>query len=230
MELSLSHPELLTIADKELGRSFFGGAQEWYSTEWSRRAGCGPTCASNILTYLSLTRPALLPLYGYESMGRADFSRHMEDVYPYLTPGSAGLNRVELFSDGVAAFARERGILLEPHVLALPGRMTRGRPAVSRLAEFIKAGLMSDCPVGFLNLHRGREKNLQSWHWVTIVAAELEDDRLLATVSDEGRRLQLDLRLWYLTTPMRGALAYFTEGLAPSADSDAEDAKNEKTP
>jgi len=218
MELSISHPELLTIADEGPGRSFFGGAQEWYSTEWSRRAGCGPTCASNILAYLSLTRPALLPLYGYESMGRADFSRHMEDVYPHLTPGSAGLNRVELFSDGVAAYAMERGILLEPHALTLPGRMARGRPAISRLAEFIEAGLTSDCPVGFLNLHRGREKNLQSWHWVTIVAAELEDDRLLVTVSDEGRQLQLDLRLWYQTTPMRGALAYFAERPAPHSE------------
>ncbi|WP_369283802.1 hypothetical protein [Oscillibacter sp. GMB15532] len=230
MELSISHPALLTISDEEPGRSFFGGAQEWYSTEWSRRAGCGPTCASNILAYLSLTRPALLPLYGHGSMGRADFSRHMEDVYPHLTPGSAGLNRVEMFSDGVAAYAWERGILLEPHALSLPGRITRGRPAVSRLAEFIKAGLMSDCPVGFLNLHRGKEKNLQSWHWVTIVAAEFGEDQLLVTVSDEGRLLQLDLRLWYLTTPMRGALAYFTEGPASAAQLATESAENQKTP
>ncbi len=224
MELSISHPELMTITDKAPDCSFFGGAQEWYSTEWSRRAGCGPTCASNILAYLALTRPALLPLYGYESMGRSDFSRHMEDVYPHLTPGSAGLNRVELFAEGAVAYAQERGILLTPHVLSLPGRMTWGRPAVSQLAEFIKDGLTSDCPVGFLNLHRGREKKLQSWHWVTIVAAELGEDKLLVTVSDEGQQIQLDLRLWYLTTPMRGALAYFTEGSASPVklDFDAE--------
>ncbi len=230
MELSISHPALLSIADKDPGRSFFGGAQEWYSTDWSRRAGCGPTCASNILAYLSLTHPALLPLYGYESMGRVDFSRHMEDVYPHLTPGRAGLNRVELFSDGVVAYAAERGIMLESHTLALPGRMTRGRPAVSQLAEFIKAGLMSDCPVGFLNLHRGREKNLQSWHWVTIVAAEFEEDRLLVTVSDEGQQIKLDMRLWYLTTPMRGALAYFSENPASCQQVDAGNPKDGKTP
>ena len=230
MELSISHPTLLAISDEDPGCSFFGGAQEWYSTEWSRRAGCGPTCASNILAYLALTRPALLPLYGYEGMGRADFARHMEDVYPHLTPGSAGLNRVELFSDGVVAYAGERGILLEPHVLALPGRMTWGRPSVSRLAEFIKAGLTSDCPVGFLNLHQGKEKNLQSWHWVTIVGAELGEDKLLVTVSDEGRQIELDLRLWYQTTPMRGALAYFTETSATAPQLDTGNAKDAKAP
>ena len=215
MEFSVSHPALLTVTDGA-ERPFFGGAQGWYSTDWSRRAGCGPTCASNILAYLALTRPALSSLYGHPNRNRSDFSRHMEEVYPFLTPGSMGLNRVELFSEGVVEFARDRGALLEPHVFKVSGRTTRSRPGVSALADFVKAGLAADCPVGFLNLSRGREKNLQSWHWVTVAAADIDENRLLVTVSDEGRQLRLDLRLWYLTTPMRGGLAYFTEPSPPA--------------
>lgn len=220
MEISISRPDLLMIADGETTHPSFGGNQSWYSSEWSRKAGCGPTCAANILAYLSLSRPELLPLYGHEKMDRSDFSKHMEEVYEFVTPGSMGLNRVELFSDGVAGFARDRGILLEPHVFRVSCHMTKDRPNVSELMEFVKDGLASNSPVGFLNLSRGKVKNLQSWHWITIAAADIDRDRMIVTVSDEGQQLSLDLRLWYLTTRMRGGLAYFTypSPSAPQAD------------
>ncbi|MCI1955086.1 MAG: hypothetical protein LKJ21_01775 [Oscillospiraceae bacterium] len=210
MVISISRPDLLTIADEETARSFFGGAQDWYSAEWSRRAGCGPTCAANILAYLAFSRPGLSSLYRPETRNRPDFVRHMEEVYRFVTPGSMGLNRVEMFSDGVAAFARSRGVSLHPHVFRVPGNRAKDRPDVSALAEFIRAGLACDCPLGFLNLTRGRVKNLQGWHWLTVTAAEIGKDNIFVRASDEGRPIRLDLRLWYLTTRMSGGLAYFT--------------------
>lgn len=210
MVISISRPDLLTIADEKTDRSFFGGIQDWYSTEWSRRAGCGPTCAANLLAYLAFSRPELRPLYRYEKMNLSDFAQHMEEVYRFVTPGNMGLNRVEMFSDGVAGFAGSRGILLHPHAFRVLGNMAKGRPDVSALMEFVRAGLASDCPVGFLNLTKGRVKNLQSWHWVTVTAADMENSSIIVSASDEGRQISLDLRLWYLTTRMSGGLAYFT--------------------
>jgi hypothetical protein len=61
-----------------------------------------------------------------------------------------------------------------------------------------------------LTLSRGHVKNLQNWHWITVVAAELDENRLMADASDEGRQVRFDLRLWYLSTLLGGGLVYFS--------------------
>ena len=77
MFISVAHPEFLKITDLQTNQSFLGGAQEWYSSEWGRRAGCGPTCAANLSAYLALTRPELRALYHGKDMDRVEFLRHM---------------------------------------------------------------------------------------------------------------------------------------------------------
>ncbi len=211
MLVSIARPELLAIADEKADRTYFGGFQNWYADEWHRRAGCGPTCAANILAYLALSRPALRALYSHETMDIQSFARHMEDVYGFVTPGNMGLNRIEMFLEGVAAFAKSRGVSLTPHVFGV-SRMRGKRPPAPEFEAFAMAGLKSDCPLGFLNLASGREKSLQGWHWVSVVAADLREDGLIAQASDEGERIHFDLRLWYRTTSLGGGLVYFTAG------------------
>ena len=210
MTVSIMRPEALTIVDEKTGKAFFGGFQEWYQSEWHQRAGCGPTCAANILSYLALTRPELNDLYRYETMNLSGFAQHMEEVYQFVTPGSMGLNRVEMFTDGVVNFAASRGVTLTPHVFDVPGNMAKNRPPVPNLTAFVKAGLEADCPLGFLNLTKGKVKNIQGWHWITITKADFSDTGITAYASDEGKEISFDLKLWYLSTRMRGGLVYFT--------------------
>jgi hypothetical protein len=211
MTYSVSRPEILTIAEEESGRSFFGGDQEWYLDEWHKRAGCGPTCAANVTAYLAMTRPALRKLYAGEDMSKGAFSAHMEEVYQFVTPGNMGLNRVEMYTSGVEIFAASRGLSLKAHAFVVHGFMSRDRAPAAALAEFVRAGIESDCPLAFLNLTKGRVKNIQAWHWITIVRAEVENARLMACASDEGNEICFDLGLWYLSTRMHGGLVYFTE-------------------
>ena len=210
MDITIAHPELLNITDEITSQVFFGGDQGWYAEESARRAGCGPTSAATILAYLALTRPKLRDLYGAETMSVTAFTRHMEDLYKFVTPRNMGLNRTELFAEGTAAFASSRGISLLPHVFGVVSNMVRNRASTDELANFVRAGLASDCPVGFLNLTRGRVSNLHSWHWITITAAQIGEGSLMAEASDEGQRMHFDLRLWYLSTRLRGGLVYFT--------------------
>lgn len=209
MLVSIFDPTLLTVTDAQTQCSFFGGDQAWYTEEWWQQAGCGPTCAANLTAYLALTRPHLRALYSGSGMDRDGFTRHMEEIYPYVQPGPMGLNRVERFTEGVTAFAADRGVALRPHVFAVAGNRDRNRPPVSALADFVREGLAADCPIGFLNLSHGRVKNLQSWHWVSLASADIEADALTAYASDEGVRRAFDLKLWYLSTRMRGGLVYF---------------------
>lgn len=210
MNLSISRPELFDIIDEETADMSFGGNQDWYATEWSRRAGCGPTSAANVLAYLAFTRPALRGLYGYDYINRSAFAQHMDDVYAFVTPGNMGLNRTEMYTDGAISFAHSRGVSLTPHVFGAVSNILRNRPPADALAEFVQAGLNADCPIGFLNLTKGRVRNLQSWHWITITAAQIAGNTLIADSSDEGLPRRFDLRLWYLSTRLPGGLVYFT--------------------
>lgn len=210
MIVSVLHPEVLTITEEESQHTTFGGDQEWYRDEWHRQAGCGPTSAANVTAYLALTRPELRGLYAGEDMRKGPFSAHMEDVYQFVTPGSMGLNRVEMYTRGVEEFARSRGISLKAHAFEVCGNMCKGRQTAREMAEFVREGLASDCPVAFLNLTKGRVRNLQSWHWITITSADIGEASLTACASDEGSERCFDLRLWYLSTRMRGGLVYFT--------------------
>ena len=211
MTVSIARPDALNISAQDGSRVFFGADQEWYADEWHRRAGCGPTCAANVTAYLAFTRPSLRGLYAGEDMRWSDFTAHMETMYRFVTPGNMGLNRVEMFTDGVDAFARDRKLSLTAHTFEVHGNMCRDRASVEELAAFVQAGLAADCPIAFLNLTKGRVKNIQAWHWITITSAELDENRLIARASDEGNEITFDLRLWYLSTRMRGGLIYFTE-------------------
>jgi len=210
MDISLSRLELFDILDERTSKTSFGGNQEWYSTEWSRRAGCGPTSAANTLAYLALIRPELQALYSFATRSRSNFTLHMEDVYRFVTPATMGLNRTEMYTEGVQSFAHSRGISLTPHVFGVTCNMARDRAPVTALSEFVMKGIDADCPIGFLNLTKGRVKNLQSWHWITITAAQIQDNSLIADASDEGLHRRFDLGLWYISTRLPGGLVYFT--------------------
>jgi len=49
----------------------------------------------------------------------------MDDVYKHVTPGNMGLNRTEMFTDGVISFARSRDLALTPHVFYVQSNVLR---------------------------------------------------------------------------------------------------------
>jgi hypothetical protein len=71
--------------------------------------------------------------------------------------------------------------------------------------------LDNDVPVAFLNLCNGEEKNLDKWHWVTIISIEFDDDKCSSAVEilDEGMVKKIDIPLWYRTTTLGGGLVSF---------------------
>lgn len=197
---SLSRPELLDIRGPE-GEVTRGADQDWYPDPWQRRAGCGPTAASVIFSYLARTHPGLEALCPRDAACREEFLALMCRVWEYVTPISHGLNRPELMVDGMAAYAGSVGLDLSPALFAVPAARTKRLP-YEQAAAFVAASLERDCPVAFLNLHNGLEKRLDWWHWVTITA--LDGDNV--TILDSGAELEIDLRLWYQTSKKRGGL------------------------
>ena len=141
--LSLSHPQAMDIRREDGGRSH-GADQDWYSLPWRQRAGCGPTTASVQMAYLAAQRPSLAALCPLEGREQGTFVGYMDQVWEYVTPGDHGLNRVEMYTGGVARFCEARGVKLVPRALEVPAG--EGRPGFDRCAAFIRAGLASTAP------------------------------------------------------------------------------------
>lgn len=205
MSHSLTRPEVLTLIGPG-GETYRGGDQEWYPDLWQRRAGCGPTTAAALLAYLSQTRPALAPLRPLAGGTRTGFAQYMQALWPYVTPGARGLDKPESLVLGCRSFALSRGCRLEGEILKIP-RRREDRPTPAACRDFLLRALDNDCPVAFLNFSNGSLPNLDSWHWVPLIALTEGEGVLLCTILDEGEEKVIDLALWLETTLLGGALA-----------------------
>ena len=197
------------VIRRQDGTRSHGADQDWYSLPWRQRAGCGPTTASVQMAYLAALRPSLAALCPLEGREQGAFVTYMDKVWEYVTPGSHGLNRVEMYTDGVARFCGERGVRLVPRALEVP--IGEERPGFDRCVSFIRAGLASDCPVAFLNLDNGEVEALDKWHWVLLSALEEGDAGTLVTVVDNGNTFSIDLKMWYDTARDLGGFVWQEE-------------------
>ena len=198
---SIRNRDVFQIYDEAGRKTFYGFDQEWYATRWQRCAGCGPTAASNILYYLRATRG------GRESapLTKSRALSLMEEVYQYVRPTARGIPTAKLLHDDLLDYARAKGIPLRLGLLDVPkDRMLR--PPLGRVLSFVEEALQNDTPVAFLNLHNGTEKNLDSWHWVTIISVEHSGDETAAPteILDEGTIKRIDLAQWFRTTSLGG--------------------------
>ena len=205
MDHTLTRPDrfTLTLPDGTLCR---GADQDWYRDVWQRRAGCGPTAAAMILDYLSCVWPELSGLTVTDARTTEDFLAQMEAVWPYVTPGTMGLDKPESFVLGCRSFALSRGAVLDGRILPIPRRGKGLRPDLDQVRTFLVWALDKDSPVAFLNYSNGDLKNLDSWHWVPLIACRGEGDSLTVTALDGGEEKELDLALWLETSFLGGAL------------------------
>lgn len=203
---AILNPERLTITGPD-GELYRGADQDWFPDFWQQRAGCGPTAAALLVAYLA-QKPGLEALYPGRAMDREHFTGLMCRVWEHVTPGSHGLNKPEKFAEGLASYGAAAGVPLSPVLMELPAAYTK-RPSFAEYAAFLHACLDADCPVAFLNLHNGKEKRLDRWHWVTVIALDGEE----AVILDSGRELSVNLALWRDTSKKRGGFVGFPRGV-----------------
>lgn len=206
-EFCLSNPEYLHITDAK-GNIFLGCEQEWYETLWQRRAGCGPTVASNMMLYLHRKGAINLP---FDVANQAGCLSLMNAMWKHVTPTIKGVNSVRKFADGLHAFAEQYGYNVVCDALLFPKKRSV-RPGFSEVRAFIAEGLEMDCPIGFLNLSNGAVKDLDSWHWVTLVGMVVIEggERACVEYYDGNRTAIIDLRTWCDTTKEYGGFVLFS--------------------
>jgi hypothetical protein len=208
--ISISDLDAFKVLDDYTGMITYGCDQEWFSTEWQRRAGCAPSVASNILIYLDLARP--------DSPRKTPISKGfcaalMEEVWTYVTPTERGMPSTEMFCDDIRSYGEAKGLAIECVSFDIPDDTTM-RPKVDEISIFLEKSLSGDLPVAFLNLCNGMETNLPEWHWVTIVSIKQDapNSHVFILIIDEGTLKTIDLSLWLETTSNGGGFVSVHRG------------------
>lgn len=205
VKVALSDIERFRILDEKTNETFLGSNQEWYSDEFQRHAGCGPSVASNLIQYLLCNKE----LTG-DVASKSNFLALMEEVWCYVTPiEGRGLPSTDLFYRSLLDYSRDKGFhvcrfaILDMHT---PGSTC---PKLSEIITLLENGLYCDLPVAFLCLDSGGETNLEQWHWVTVTALEYEGEQAYVDIIDNGEVKRANLTLWYETTVLGGGFVYF---------------------
>jgi hypothetical protein len=202
-ECRLSNPSFLHLHDEE-GSLYLGADQEWYPLLWQRKAGCGPTTASHLIAYHAKKNPATNLPQVHDKKSMTDL---MECLWRYVTPGIMGTHLVSQFTNGVQRFFSDKHLKVRVGSLHL-SKNKEMRPSIDTILDFLCTHLRKDRPIAFLNLHAGEVKNLDSWHWVTIVGLIQHDaGPAYIEVYDGSKLWIINITLWYETTTRSGGFA-----------------------
>lgn len=206
---SISNPNLFKILDEITNKTHFGYHQECYATEWQRLSGCGPSAATNIISYLNHTSSTLA--LGQSFYNDGNCLSPMEEIWEYVTPTKEGIPNTKMFYEDVLSYTLAKGMDVEYDFCDIPEDRF-DRPKLPKILKFLQGALIKDVPIAFLNLCNGHVKNLEPWHWVTIISLEYAEDGGSAFINilDEGQIKTIDLELWYNTTTLGGGFVYFS--------------------
>lgn len=196
------------ILDELTNKIYFGGNQEWYKKKWRRLSGCGPTVVSNIIYYMNNWNLGLEQ--NDTPFIKNDFIIIMEDVWKYVTPTLGGIPSTSYLMKGIIKYRNAKKLSFELAYLDIPKKKERG-PGFKQILMFLEEALHNNTPVAFLNLNNGEEKQLDPWHWVTIVTLDYEEDGSYASVEilDEGIIKNVNLLNWFKTTTLGGGFVSF---------------------
>lgn len=201
IKIEINNMEYLEIIDEITGDIFYGCNQEWYKNQRQKRAGCGPTVATNIILYANK----------HKGITKGESLEQMEVLWDHVTPTMKGVNTTNIFYEGLLSYTKKIGGKLFYDAIDIPMKK-QIRPSFDKVIDFIAASLKKDIPIAFLNLCNGKEKCLDRWHWVTLTYLEYKEDLSGAKIGifDEGLKKTIDLHLWYNTTTLGGGLVSFS--------------------
>lgn len=193
MKHSIGSEKINKLTIEADGKVFHAPYQFWYPSLRQRMSGCGPVVASNIAAVL-----ADLP---YET--KDDCLWLMTTMWDFVTPGIYGLHHEDMFADGLNAFFDANGLPFACRKLHCP---KKNRLPFADVAAFVSNALDGGCPVAMLNLNPFADKELEPWHWVTLV--DLDDETNVVEVFDQEKHFFLDLKVWYENTRKRCGFVY----------------------
>ena len=151
-------------------------------------------------TAVPAPEPLAVPMDG-PPMEKAGYLEFMKKVYRFMYPRAGGLMSGD-FLEGIDGLASEYGLPIAAERLVAPIAKPK-RPSVPEVAAFVRCAFEADSPVAFLILSSAFVENLDTWHWVTILALDEEAGRV--KIVDNCEVLWADLSAWLDKSIMGGS-------------------------
>ena len=185
----------------EAGRAY-GGSQDWFSSPMMRMGGCAAATACDCAIYFDRNFGTHLYPFNYEPVSKKDYVAFSNIMKPYLRPRMTGIDRLDIFIDGVNAFLAdtgERTLHMSPFANGLPTRKARNVVMKQVDAEF---------PIPYLNLyHVDRNFKFYEWHWFLLNGYEYWGDTLMVKAVTYGSWKWLDFdALWETGRTPKGGM------------------------
>ena len=151
-----------------------GGSQDWMRDPWMRLGGCAALAAVDSCIYFTLFcgKKKLCPI-DVHHLTKDTYIQFAMTMKPYISPRFGGVSKLELYTDGMGAYLRDRGCE-EPLIRPFP----MGQPledAQQALQQQIDKGLL----IPFLLLNPiSREWKEYHWHWFLLTGYRWDENRL----------------------------------------------------
>jgi hypothetical protein len=194
----IKNPGLLDVAIHH--KTYHGFSQLWYPQFRQRSAGCGPTAAAMIIFYM--TQSGRSALSDVDETDSTSVLTLMAKVWDYVTPGMFGLASTRKMQAGVQKYMNTVPIMVHGKRLDI-----KHKQDILPLRKFLVEAFQQDCPVAFLNLHRGAITAFEGWHWIVLTGIACNNQ---VHALDGGNKICFDLETWVNTTKLGGGFFYFT--------------------
>lgn len=183
----------------------YGGYQEWFPDFMMRIGGCAAVTACDSCIYFDLYKGTKLYPYELEQLTKKAFIRFGMVMKPYLRPRWSGIDRLEIYIDGVRNYLSDCGcdiIDMEPFY---------GNRDVAEAKQALKEQIDRGFPVPCLLLnHRNRALKDYEWHWFLLTGYEIFEDTCMVKAVTYGNWRWLDFdALWDTGCRRRGGLILY---------------------
>jgi|GEM_PF-1600091 len=184
---------------------YSGANQYWATNKFHALSGCGPTTASEILAYLSVTYPlscASLTQDMKIPLKKETFKDYITQVRAYVKPSINGLTDINFYQNQLLAFAKTKQVELSSNQIS--SELTADE-AFEEIVNVIDHGL----PLALLIL-KNPHKDIDpyTWHWMTVIGYDIPKKRL--RIATHGREHELDfVHVWCQMSTCYSGLIYF---------------------
>ena len=186
----------------------YGWNQDWFPGWFMRLGGCAAVTACDSFVYLALRhgRRDLIP-FDPRQISRRNYLILSERVKPFLHPRMRGIDRLEIYQDGLSQYFQNIGS---------PGLRVdglHGSAPYSEAENALRDRIQAGYPVPFLMLlHHSPEFEFYEWHWFLLTGFDERPDAFMAKAVTYGAWRWLDFRrLWNTGKPEKGGMILFSE-------------------
>ena len=186
----------------------YGWDQNDFKDLWMNKGGCACVTACDSFIYMRkyMGKDKLYP-YDIDRITSLDYIDFSNGVKPYLRPRITGIDRLEIYVDGVSEFLED----MDEYSISLSE--FSGDNSLDDAKNAVKSQIDKGLLVPMLVLmHKNPKYRDFSWHWFLLTGYDEEEDKFLVKVVSYGSYRWFDLKeLWNTGYRRKGGLILFNK-------------------